>query len=202
MMLSYARPLQRVIEELERLPGVGPKSAQRLAQHLMRMNPADVQALGEAILDLRGALHDCQECFNYSEEDICPVCQDVTRDQSILCVVEQPSDMMALERAGEFHGLYHILGGVLSPMSGIGHEDLHIDALINRINRLAPKEIILATSPTVEGDATAEYLRTLLVDFDTDVTRIALGLPVGGDLDYADQVTVARALRGRRTMDG
>ena len=201
MMLSYARPLQRVIEELERLPGVGPKSAQRLALHLMRMNPADVQAHGGVILELRGALHDCRECFNYSQEDICPVCQDVTRDQTILCVVEQPSDMMALERAGEFHGLYHILGGVLSPLAGVGHEDLHIDALITRIKKLSPRELILATSPTVEGDATAEYLRTLLIDYDIDVTRIALGLPVGGDLDYADQVTVARALRGRRSMD-
>jgi recombination protein RecR len=200
-MLRYARPLQRVIEELERLPGVGPKSAQRLAMHLMRMNPADVQALGESILELRGSLRACRVCYNYSQDDTCPLCNDPTRDQTILCVIEQPSDLMALERAGEFRGVYHILGGVLSPMGGVGHEDLHIDALLARVDQTHPAEVILATSRTVEGDATAEYLRVLLSGRGIDVTRIALGLPVGGDLDYADQVTVARALRGRRTMD-
>jgi recombination protein RecR len=201
MMLRYAAPLQRVIQELERLPGVGPKSAQRLALHLMRTRPDDVAALGQAILALRDSVQECVCCHNYSEGDRCPLCEDPTRDTSVLCVVEQPSDLMALERAGEFRGLYHVLGGVLSPLSGIGHEDLTVDELLARVDDLHPREVILATSPTVEGDATAEYLRTLLDGRGITVTRIALGLPVGGDLDYADQVTVARALRGRRPME-
>lgn len=206
-MLRYAEPLEHVIQELERLPGVGPKSAQRLALHLMRMDVRDVEALGTAILELRPKVQECRECFNYSAGEQCPVCADLGRDRSVLCVVEQPSDLMALERAGEYRGVYHVLGGVLSPLGGVGHEDLHIDALLSRVGTLRPREVILATSPTVEGDATAEYVRALLtelassLDLNLTITRIALGLPVGGDLDYADQVTVARALRGRRPMD-
>ena len=200
-MLRYAAPLQRVIQELERLPGVGPKSAQRLALYLMRARPEDVAALGQAILELRESVRECVCCHNYSEGERCPVCEDPTRDRSVLCVVEQPSDLMALERAGEYRGLYHVLGGVLSPLDGVGHEDLTVDHLLARVEELRPREVILATSPTVEGDATAEYLRRLLEGRGVMVTRIALGLPVGGDLDYADQVTVARALRGRRPMD-
>jgi recombination protein RecR len=199
-MLIYARPLQRVIEEFERLPGIGPKSAQRLALHLMRMDPEVVRGLGEAVLRLRAEVRECAECFNLSEGELCPLCDDAMRDRGMLCVVEQTSDLMALERAGEFRGLYHVLGGVLSPLGGVGHEDLHVDELLARVAELQPREVILATSPTVEGDATAEYLRMLLEDTGVPVTRIALGLPVGGDLDYADQVTVARALRGRRPM--
>lgn len=200
-MLRYAPPLERVILELERLPGVGPKTAQRLALHLMRMEPLHVQQLGQAIMDLRAAMRECSECFNYSASELCPICEDPSRDRSLLCVVEQPSDLMALERAGEYRGLYHVLGGVLSPLAGVGHQDLHIDSLLSRVERLQPAEVIIATSPTVEGDATAEYLRGLLADRGVVVTRIALGLPVGGDLDYADHVTIARALRGRRPMD-
>ncbi|MDI9586399.1 MAG: recombination mediator RecR [Acidobacteriota bacterium] len=201
-MLRYAAPLERVVQELERLPGIGPKSAQRLAMHLMRMNPPDVQSLGESILELRRALRECRECFNYSVDELCPICQDTGRDRSVLSVVEQPGDLMALERSGEYRGLYHILGGALSPLDGTGHEDLHIDALMERIMRLQPAEVILATSPTVDGDATAEYLRKLIegLPIQVTVTRIAQGLPMGGDLDYADQVTIARALRGRRPM--
>lgn len=199
-MLRFAAPLERVVQELERLPGVGPKTAQRLAVHLMRVPAQEVQALGEAVLNLRQALRECALCFNYSVEELCPICQDSTRDRSAICVVEEPSDMMALERSGEYRGLYHILGGALSPMQGVGHEDLHIDELIERVATLRPSELILATSPTVEGDATAEYLRVLLAEYEVSITRIALGLPVGSDLDYADQVTVARALRGRRPM--
>ncbi len=200
-MLRYAAPLELVIQELERLPGVGPKSAQRLALHMMRMDPADVQSLGNAITGLRSSMRECSECHNYSAGELCPICDDPRRDRGVLCVVEQPSDVMALERAGEFSGLYHVLGGVLSPLAGVGHEDLHIDELLARVEQLRPREVILATSPTVEGDATAEYLRRLLSARELVVSRIALGLPVGGDLDYADQVTVARALRGRRPMD-
>ena len=201
-MLRYAAPLERVVQELERLPGVGPKSAQRLALHLMRINPQQVQALGESILDLRRALRECRECFNYSVGELCPICEDPRRDRALLSVVEYPSDLMALERSGEYRGLYHILGGPLSPMEGVGPEDLHIAALLERVVRLQPTEVILATSPTVDGDATAEHLRSLIerLPVQVNVTRIALGLPVGGDLDYADQVTLARALRGRRPM--
>lgn len=200
-MLRYAAPLELVIQELERLPGVGPKSAQRLALHMMRMDPADVASLGAAIAGLRQSMRECSQCFNYSAAELCPICDDPRRDRTVLCVVEQPSDVMALERAGEFSGLYHVLGGVLSPLAGVGHEDLRIDELLSRVAQLGPREVVLATSPTVEGDATAEYLRRLLSGRELIVSRIALGLPVGGDLDYADQVTVARALRGRRPME-
>ena len=200
-MLRYAPPLERVIQQFERLPGIGPKSAQRLALHLMRMDPEHVRELGQAVLELRGAICECQSCFNYCVGEQCPICEDPTRDRSVICVAETASDLMALERAGEYHGLYHILGGVLSPLGGVGHADLHIDELLACVEHAQPREVILATSPTVEGDATAEYLRALLADRGVLVSRIALGLPVGGDLDYADQVTVARALRGRRPMD-
>lgn len=199
-MLIYARPLQRVIDEFERLPGIGPKSAQRLALHLMRMDPETVRGLGEAVLRLRAEVRECSQCANLSEGETCPICDDAMRDRELLCVVEQPSDLMALERAGEFRGLYQVLGGVLSPLAGVGHADLHVDQLLKRVAELHPREVILATSPTVEGDATAEYLRGLLEGTGVRLTRIALGLPVGGDLDYADQVTVARAMRGRRPM--
>lgn len=200
-MHRYAAPLERVIRELERLPGIGPKSAQRLALHLMRVPPEDVAALGEAVLELRDAVRECEQCGNYSVDELCPLCRDSARDRSILCVVEHASDLMALERAGEFQGLYHVLGGALSPLGGVGPSDLRIGALLERVQRLGCREVILATGPTVEGDATAEYLRSLLQGRGAAVTRIALGLPVGGDLDYADQVTVARALRGRRPME-
>lgn len=199
-MLRYAGPLEDVIREFERLPGIGPKSAQRLALHLMRVSAEEVQALGAALLRLRESVRECRRCFNYAQHELCPICDDPSRDAGLLCVVEQPGDLMALERAGEFEGLYHVLGGVLSPLHGVGPEDLRIDELMARVGEAPPREIILATSPTVEGDATAEYLRALLDESGVLVTRIALGLPVGGDLDYADQVTVARALRGRRPM--
>jgi recombination protein RecR len=201
-MLRYAPPLQRLIEELEKLPGIGPKSAQRLAFHLLRRDEADLEALGTAILRVKREIRLCAECFNYSTEALCPLCSDSTRDRSTICVVEQQSDVMALERAGEYRGLYHVLGGALSPIDGIGHSDLRIDELLARIERLGVDEVILATSPTVEGDATAEYLRGLIMAHDgPKVSRIALGLPVGGDLDYADQVTIARAMRGRTRME-
>jgi len=202
-MLRYAAPLELVIQELERLPGVGPKSAQRLALHMMRMDPREVESLGAAIMALRQSMRECVQCHNYSAGELCPICQDRRRDAALLCVVEGPSDVMALERAGEFEGLYHVLGGTLSPLSGVGPEDLHIPELLVRVTQLRPREVVLATSPTVDGDATAEYLRGRLAERNPEVlvSRIALGLPVGSDLDYADQVTVARALRGRRPME-
>ena len=200
-MLRYAAPLQRLIEELERLPGIGPKSAQRLAFHLLQRDVEELDSLGTAIMRVKREIRFCAECSNYATAELCPICADMTRDRSVVCVVEHQSDVMALERAGEFRGLYHVLGGALSPIDGIGHSDLRIDELLTRVRRLEAQEVIVATSPTVEGDATAEYLRGLLAGSEGPrVTRIALGLPVGGDLDYADQVTIARAMRGRTKM--
>lgn len=201
-MLQYARPLQRVIEELERLPGIGPKSAQRLTFFLLRNSPEMARSIGEAISALPDNIQRCVRCHNYTEHDLCSICEDETRDQSVICVVEEVSDLMAFERSGEYSGLYHLLGGLLSPLEGIGPADIHIDTLLERIDEDGVEEIILATSPTVEGDATAEHLHKILHERfpHVRVTRIALGLPVGADLDYQDQVTVARALSGRQEM--
>jgi recombination protein RecR len=193
--------LQRAIEELERLPGIGPKSAQRLAFALLRRNPADVRALGEAIASLPESITRCRECANYAEAELCPVCADAGRDRTILCVVAEPADVMAIERANDYRGLYHVLRGLLSPLDGVGPDDLTIPQLMARLSRLQPTEVILATSPSVEGDATAEHLRQVLSAAGcTRITRPALGLPVGAELDYADQVTLVRALQGRREM--
>lgn len=201
-MLRYARPLQRVVEELERLPGIGPKSAQRLAFFLLKSSPELARSIGEAISALPDNIRRCKRCHNYTEDELCPICEDPTRDGSVICVVEEVSDLMAFERSGEYSGLYHLLGGVLSPLEGIGPADINIASLIQRIDEDDVEEIILATSPTVEGDATAEHLhKTIKEQFpQVRVSRIALGLPVGADLDYQDQVTVARALSGRQEM--
>jgi len=199
--MRYARPLQEVIEELSRLPGIGPKSAQRLALHLLRREPAEVRALGNAIARLPDVIRRCQECFNYTEGEICAICADPARDRHLLCVVAEPSDLLALERAQEYRGLYHILGGLLSPLRGVGPDDLTITALQERLERLPVQEIIIATPPSVEGDATAEYLRQILSGRGPwRLTRPALGLPVGAELDYADQITLIRALQGRQEM--
>jgi len=199
--MRYARPLQHVIDELSRLPGIGPKSAQRLAFHLLRRNPAEVQALGEAIAALPQTVRRCRDCFNYSEAELCPVCADPSRDHGVLCVVAEAADLMALERANDYHGLYHVLGGLLSPLQGVGPDDITVPQLLERLADLQLAEIIIATPPSVEGDATAEYLRQVLAGHgQTCITRPALGLPVGAELDYADQVTLIRALQGRREM--
>lgn len=199
--MRYARPLQQVIDELSRLPGIGPKSAQRLAFYLLRRNPADVRALGEAIASLPDNVRRCAECFNYTEADLCPVCAEGGRDLGLMCVVAEPADLMALERAGDYRGLYHVLGGLLSPLAGVGPDDITIPQLLERLHRLTVREIIIATPPSVEGDATAEYLRQVLQREGIQcITRPALGLPVGAELDYADQVTLIRALQGRREM--
>jgi len=200
-MLQYARPLQRVIEELQRLPGIGPKSAQRLAFYILRSGPEAARALGEAIGFLPDGIGRCQVCHNYTEGELCPICDDPARDRTTVCVVAEVSDLMALERSGEYRGSYHVLAGVLSPLEGIGPGDLNTDSLLDRVSQDGIREVILATSPSVEGDATAEHIRQLLQQYPgVIVTRIALGLPVGADLDYQDQVTIARALSGRREM--
>jgi len=190
----------RLIRELGRLPGVGPKSAQRLAFHLFNQEEDDVKALAQAILDAKTGLTTCPVCFNImdSRQETCSICSDPLRDRSLICVVEQPADLLALERSGEFSGLYHVLHGALSPMNGVGPEQLSFDALLGRLSGV--NEVILATSTTVEGEATAMYLARMLADTEVRASRIAYGLPVGGDLEYADEVTLGRAIAHRRSV--
>ena len=200
-MLSYPEPIRELIDQLETLPGIGPRSAQRLALHLLASGPDRAESLSSAIRDLHGSISRCEECGNWSVESLCRVCTDRDRDRSVICVVADAKDLVALDRAGEYEGLYHVLGGVLSPVEGIGPGDLRIKELLARVEESGVNEVILATPPTVEGDATAEFLRATLLEMGgIRMTRLALGLPVGADLDYADQVTVARALQGRTEM--
>ena len=199
-MQHFARPLQRLIDRLEALPGIGPKSAQRLALYLLRGAPAVATDLAQAILEVRAHVRQCETCFNYSESARCPICDDPSRDQGIITVVADVRDLMALDNAGDYHGVYHVLEGLISPMDGIGPEQLHMRELLQRLGNGQVREIVLATNPTVEGDATALYLARLMKPLGAKVTRIALGLPVGGDLDYADQMTIVRAMEGRTEM--
>lgn len=199
-MRVYARPLARLIEQLERLPGIGPKSAQRLAFHLLRVSRDEAQQLANAIIDAKERTRSCATCFNFTEEPECPLCADPRRDRSQLCVVADARDLSAMENTGEYHGVYHVLQGLLSPMDDIGPEDLRIKELLARLRSGEATEVIMALNPVVEGDATAMYLAGLIKPLGIKVTRIALGLPVGGDLDYADQMTVTRALEGRQEM--
>jgi len=192
--------LGKLIQELEKLPGVGPKTAQRLAFFILNMPEEDAKALAEAILNAKRRIKRCQVCFNYTERDICEICSDPRRDRSTICVVEQVSDLMAIERVGEYRGVYHVLHGLISPIDGVGPEDLTIPQLLSRVRAGGVREVILATSPTVEGDATASYIADLIKPLGVKVTRIGLGLPAGGDLDYADQITILRALEGRREL--
>jgi len=198
-MRAYARPLARLMEELEKLPGVGPKSAQRLALHLLGASREDAQALAAALLEVKERIHPCARCFNFTDDDLCPVCADAGRDAAVICVVSDVRDLLAMERAGNYRGLYHVLGGLISPMDGVGPEALHVRELLERA-QAGVQEVVLATNPTVEGDATAMYLASVLKPLGVRVTRIALGLPVGGDLDYADDVTIARAMSGRTEL--
>lgn len=200
-MLHYAQPISELIEQLEALPGIGPKSAQRLAFHLLSAGAEKSGRLAEAIADVHRTIRPCRECGNFATEELCPICLDPGRSRGTICVVAEARDLMAIERAGEHRGLYHVLGGLLSPVDGVGPDDLRVDALLARIDALGVSEIVLATPPTVEGDATAEYVRSVAAGREgLRVTRLALGLPVGADLDYADQVTLARSLRGRTEM--
>ncbi len=200
-MRAYPRSLAQLIEELEKLPGVGPKTAQRLALHLLHAGDEDAARLAEAIQEVKQRIHECPVCFNYTDADLCPICSDPERDESTLCVVADARDLFAMERSGGLRGRYHVLGGLISPMDGIGPEALKISELLARVAEGRIREVILATNPTVEGDATAMYLAAQLRSVSgVRVTRIALGLPVGGDLDYADDVTIARALEGRTEM--
>jgi recombination protein RecR len=205
--MQYARPLEQLMAELEKLPGVGPKSAQRLAFHILKAPAEEASALAEAIARVKTAVAYCTQCFNYtvrtappSSGDLCPICADPQRDHSTICVVEEPSEIIALERMGQYRGVYHVLQGVLSPLDNIGPDAIRIAELVARAQAPGVREVILATSPTPEGEATAEYIRERLSGAEVTVTRIGLGLPIGGDLDYADDITLARAIEGRREM--
>ena len=199
---STAAPLARLIEEFYRLPGIGPKSAQRLAYYLLRMPAADAHSLAEAIVEVKDKVTLCSVCQNVTEVDPCRMCTDSARDRSIMCVVEEPLDILALERTGSYHGLYHVLHGAISPMDGIGPDDLKVRELLDRLRDGETKEIILATNPNLEGEATSMYLSRLIGPLGLRVTRLARGLPAGGDLEYADDVTLTRAIEGRQEMDG
>jgi recombination protein RecR len=198
--MQFAAPLERLIERLRKLPGVGQKSAQRLAFHILRSSEADARALAQAIVEIKEQIRLCSVCFNITDTDPCRICLDAGRDRSSLCVVEEPHNLVAIEKSGGFHGPYHILHGSLSPLKGIGPDDLKIPALLERLRDGTVKEVILATNPNVEGEATAVYLSRLLKPLGLKVTRIALGLPVGSELEYADEVTVGKALEGRREL--
>ena len=198
--MRYAPPIARLLEELERLPGVGPKSAQRIAYWLLTAESADAERHANAITEVKRTIHFCPRCFNFAEGDLCSVCEDSERDQTIVCVVEEPRDLIAVDRTGEFHGIYHVLQGAISPIDGIGPERLRVRELIDRLGPGEITEVLIATNPNVEGETTALYLARLIKPLGIKVTRIASGLPVGGDLEYADEVTLGRALEARREM--
>lgn len=198
--MIFARPLAELIAELERLPGVGPKSAQRLAYHLLRVTDDEANRLASAIRNAKEKLRFCAECQNISESEVCEICRSSQRDRSLICVVAEPRDIAAMERINEYKGMYHVLHGLLSPMDGVGPEQLRLKELLNRLGSGEVTEIILATNPTVEGDATALYLARLLKPVVGKVSRLAHGMPVGGELDYADSATLLSALEYRREM--
>ncbi len=194
------KSVQNLIDELSKLPGIGPKTAARLVFYLLSKPENDIAALGESVLNLKNNLKHCRRCFSLAENDLCQICADEKRDKSLLAVVEEPLDIIALEKSGGYQGIYYVLGGAISPIDGIGPEDLRIKELLNRLKEDGIKEVILATNPSLEGEATAAFIKDQIDKrgFDITVTRIARGLPVGGDLEYADEVTLRRSLEGRR----
>jgi recombination protein RecR len=200
-MVNYAPPVQALIDEFGRLPGIGPKSAQRIAFHLLKLPAADANRLAHAITEAKARVSFCERCFNVSEGPLCGICSDERREPTVLCVVEDARDIVAVEKTGEFKGRYHVLLGAISPIDGIGPDQLKVRELLLRIEPEGVQEIILCTNPNIEGEATAMYLARLLRPLGLRVTRIASGLPVGGDLEYADELTLGRALEGRREVD-
>ncbi len=198
--MAFAAPLERLIEQLKKLPGIGAKSAQRLAFHILRIKTAEANALAAAIVEVKETIRLCGTCFNITDVEPCAMCADPARERTVICVLEEPNNLIAIEKSGEFRGLYHILHGSLSPLRGIGPEDLKIAPLLERLRDGSVKEVILATNPNVEGEATAVYLSRLLKPLGVRVTRIGLGLPVGSELEYADEVTIGKALEGRREI--
>lgn len=198
----YEGIVQDLIDELGRLPGVGPKGAQRIAFYLLDSDPADLDRLAHVITEVKDKLRYCATCFNVAESEQCRICADPRRDMTVICVVEEPKDVLAVEKTREFRGRYHVLGGAISPIDGIGPDDLRIRELMTRLADGTVTELILATDPNLEGEATAAYLARLITPLGLTVTRLASGLPVGGDLEYADEVTLGRAFEGRRRLDG
>ncbi len=201
MASAYTPPVQALIDELGRLPGIGPKSAQRIAFHLLKLPADDANRLAHAIREAKDKVRFCERCFNVSEDELCSFCTDDRRDSSIICVVEESRDIVSVERTGEFNGRYHVLLGAMSPLEGIGPEQLKIRELLNRLGPEGVREVIVCTNPNTEGEVTAMYLARMLKPLGLEVTRLASGLPVGGDLEYADELTLGRALEGRRSID-
>ncbi len=199
-MATYARPVERLISELSKLPSIGPRSAQRIAFHIVRGRKEDALGLAEALREVKERIKPCRRCFNLTEQEECDICRDPRRDASVICAVEDPYDIGPIERTGEYRGLYHVLGGALSPLDGIEPEDLHIAELIERVKREGTKEIVIATNPNTTGEATALYIAQEVEGLPVRVTALASGLPVGGDLEYADEVTLGRAFAGRREI--
>lgn len=199
-MAEYVLPLQRLVEQFRKLPGIGGKTAVRMAFAVLNLPKEEVEEFAESMLAVKDSIHFCRRCFNFTESEICDVCADPERDASVICVVEDARDIVAIERIRDFKGLYHVLGGVLSPMNGIGAEQLHVKELLSRLSNDTVKEVIVATNPSVEGEATAMYLAKLLRPFEIKVTRLAYGIPVGGDLEYADEITLRRAIMGRNVL--
>jgi recombination protein RecR len=199
-MALLAKPIDHLIEALTKLPGIGRKTASRLAFHILRSSPSEAQALARAILDVKEKIHLCSVCFNLTDEDPCRICQDENRNREVLCVVEGPNDLIAIENTGAFNGRYHVLHGTISPLDGIGPEDIKIRELMERLQREGVGEAILATNPTVEGGATALYLTELIKPLGVKVTRIAYGIPMGGEIEYSDGMTLSKALEGRREI--
>jgi recombination protein RecR len=198
--MPTAKPIARLIEEFNKLPGIGPKSAQRLTYHVLRTSTEEAESLADAIRTIKEKVILCSVCYNITDSDPCAICQDEERERSVICIVEEPIDIIPLERTKRYRGLYHVLHGVISPSDGVGPEELKTKELLSRLNGGSIVEIILATNPNVEGEATAMYLQRLIAPLGIRVTRLARGLPYGGDLEYADDVTIARALEGRQEM--
>ena len=198
--METAEPIQRLVRELSKLPGIGEKSAMRLAYHILRSSSENARALAQAVLDIKESIKLCSKCFQLTDTDPCRICSDASRDAGLICVVEQPPDVAALDKAGDYNGLFHVLHGVISPLDGIGPDELKIEELIGRAQQDEVKEIIIATNPTKEGESTAVYLADRLRDINVRVTRIAHGIPVGGEVEYTDSATLGMALGGRREM--
>ena len=199
-MATYTRPVERLITELSKLPSIGPKSAQRIAFHIIRGRKDDALALAEALREVKERIKPCRRCFNLTEAEECEICRDARRDRSAICVVEDPYDIGPIERTNEYRGLYHVLGGALSPLDGIEPEDLRIAELVERIEKEGTKELVIATNPNTTGEATAMFIAQEVRDLPVQVTALASGLPVGGDLEYADEITLGRAFAGRREL--
>lgn len=198
--MNVSSAIQKLLDELERLPGIGPKSAQRIAYWILNEDRIDATRLAQAIIEVKDTVHFCTRCFNYAQDDLCDICASPKRDQNTICVVSEPRDIPPIERTGTFSGVYHVLGGALSPLEGIGPDDLHIAELLARLNDPTISEVILATNPNIEGETTASYLARLIKPLGVKVSRLASGLPVGGDLEFADEVTLGRAIEARREL--